>query len=90
MRRRACPKFLRQTFHEFADAARKWCPWSHAYYRLQRAGGMRHHAALRKLASRWIRILFRVWKTRTPYDPDRYLAALKNNHHPLLKYLVNN
>ena len=25
-RRYACPKYMRQTFHEFADHARKWCP----------------------------------------------------------------
>ena len=25
-RRRACPQFLKQTFHEFADQARPWCP----------------------------------------------------------------
>ena len=24
--RRACPKFLKQTFHEFADHSRRWCP----------------------------------------------------------------
>lgn len=27
-RRHACPKYLRQTFHEFADWARRYCPWS--------------------------------------------------------------
>ena len=79
-RRYACPKYLRQTFHEFADHARKWCPWSRAYYRLQRSRNMKHHAALRKLARRWIRILFRVWKDRKPYDAAAYLAkiAIKN------------
>ena len=86
-RRRGCPKYLRQTFHEFADAARKWCPWSKAYYRLLRARSMAHHAALRKLASRWIRILYQVWKTRTPYDPQRYLHSLRTKNHPLLQYL---
>ena len=65
-RRYACPKFLRQTFHEFADHARKWCPWSRAYYRLQRSNGMKHHAALRKLASRWIRILFAFGRIEHP------------------------
>jgi len=29
-RRYACPKFLRQTFHEFADSARLYCPWTKA------------------------------------------------------------
>ena len=43
-RRRACPKYLRQTFHEFADWARRYCPWSKARYRLLRDGGMKHNA----------------------------------------------
>lgn len=76
VRRYACNKFLRQTFHEFADHARSWCPWSKAYYQMQRARGMKHHAALRKLAHRWIRILFRVWLTRTEYQPQTYMQSM--------------
>lgn len=86
-KRLACPKYLRQTFHEFADQARKWCPWSRAYYRLQKSRGMKHHAALRKLAGKWIRILFRVWKTRTPYDPERYLKNLQKKHPAIIPFL---
>jgi len=89
IRRRACSRFLKQTFHEFADAARKWCPWSKAYYQLQRSRKMGHHAALRKLAKRWIRILYSVWKTRTPYDPERHLQRLYATKHPLLAFLPN-
>jgi len=86
-RRYACPKYLRQTFHEFADHARRWCPWSHAYYHYQRSRGMKHHAALRKLASRWIRILFRVWKSRTAYEPARYLAAMTHKNPAIIPFL---
>lgn len=86
-RRMACPKYLRQTFHEFADSARKWCPWSKAYYTMLKSKGMKHHAALRKLASRWIRILFKVWKTRTPYDANRYLACLERKNPAVLAFL---
>jgi len=86
-RRYACPKYLRQTFHEFADQARKWCPWSRAYYRYQRSRGMKHHAALRKLATRWIRILFRVWKNRTAYDPAAYLAIIKQKNPAMVPFL---
>ncbi|MDC0937122.1 hypothetical protein OAS39_12625 [Pirellulales bacterium] len=45
----ACPKYLRQTFHEFADSARMYYPWSKARYRLLRDRGMKHNAAVRKL-----------------------------------------
>ena len=88
-RRYACAKFLRQTFHEFAEAARKWCPWTKARYRMLRDGGMKHHAALRKLGRSWIRILFRVWKTRIPFDQDRYINGLKRRLPEIIPYLEN-
>lgn len=72
-----CNKFLRQTFHEFADHARKWSTWSKAFYDHLRARGHRHHAAVRSLAFKWIRILFRCWKNRQPYDEPRYLKQLQ-------------
>jgi transposase len=87
-RRYACPKFLRQTFHEFADSARLYCPWTKARYRLLRDRGTKHHAALRKLARSWIRILFRVWQTGTPFDCDRYIAKLKQRCPEIIPYLA--
>ena len=86
-RRYACPKFLRQTFHEFADSARIYCPWTKARYRMLRDRGMKHNAALRKLARSWIRILFRVWQTGTPFDCDRYIAQLKQRCPEITRYL---
>ncbi len=87
-RRYACPKFLRQTFHEFADRARQYCPWSKARYRMLRDRGMKHHAALRKIARSWIRILFRVWKTRVPFDCDHYITQLQKRCPEITPYLT--
>jgi transposase len=81
--RMACPKFLRQTFHEFADASRKKSCWAQAYYEQRRRQGASHHAAVRALAYKWIRILYRCWKTSTPYDESVYLQALRRRHSPL-------
>lgn len=86
-RRYACPKHLRQTFHEFAESARQWCPWTKARYRLLKEKGMKHHAILRKLARSWIRILFRVWKTRIPFNCDRYIENLKKRSPEIIPYL---
>lgn len=86
-RRWACPQFLRQTFHEFAEASRRYSTWAGAYYRQQRAAGKQHHATLRSLAFKWIRVLFRCWKTNTPYDEATYLEALRRRQAPLLAYL---
>jgi transposase len=79
-RRYACNKFLRQSFHEFADHARKHCDWARAFYQHKRTHGMRHHAAVRALAFKWIRIIFRCWKNHTPYDDERYTAALRRKN----------
>jgi transposase len=86
-KRLACPKFLRQTFHEFADQARKWSPWSRAFYRMKRAAGLKHHAAVRALAYKWIRIIFRLWKTNTVYSEAHYLQQLRAKHSPIVQFL---
>ena len=86
-RRRACSTFLRQTFHEFADHARKWSRWSGAYYQLLVSRGKKHQAAVRALAFKWTRILYRVWITRTRYDENRYLQHLKTHNSPILQFL---
>ena len=36
---------------------------------------MHRQAALRALAFKWIRILYRCWVDRVPYDEARYLLA---------------
>jgi transposase len=80
--RRACPLFLRQTFHEFAAHSVAKSQWARQFYDQQRERGKRHHAAVRSLAFRWIRVLFRCWKDRTPYDETRYLEALQRRRGP--------
>lgn len=86
-KRIACPKFLRQTFHEFADQARRWSAWSRAFYDLKKSQGMKHQAAVRALAFKWIRILFRLWKTRTTYSEAKYIENLKEKNSPILAFL---
>jgi transposase len=86
-RRLGCPKFLHQTFHEYADHSRFRSKWARAFYRMLRARGMRHHAAIRSLAFKWQRILFRCWKTRQPYDEAQHLRQLELRNSPLLAHL---
>ena len=85
----ACPKFLRQSFHEFAAQSVRSSLWAAAFYQYQRAHGKGHHAAVRALAYKWIRILFRCWKTRQPYNPKLYLSALLQRGSPYAS-AVNN
>jgi transposase len=79
-----CPRFQRQTFVEFAAASLPYCYWAKAYYEQQRARGSSRQAALRALAYKWIRILYRCWQNRTPYDEATYLSALKRRGSPLM------
>jgi transposase len=86
-RRWACPTFLLQTFHEFAHWSRSKCSWASAFYQQQRHAGKGHHAALRTLAFKWIRVLYRCWRDRTPYSEERYLENLRRRNAPLLAFL---
>ncbi len=81
--RLAAPTFLRQSFHEFAGLSIQKSAWARAYYDLQRERGKNHHAAVRALAFKWIRILYRCWQDRTPYDEGRYIHALIRRGSPL-------
>jgi transposase len=79
------PTFLRQTFVEWAGETIPRSFWAKAFYEQQRAKGLSRQAALRSLAFKWIRILFRCWQDRTPYDEAAYLLALQRSNSPLLK-----
>ncbi len=79
-----CPTFLRQTFVEWAAQTINKSFWAGLYYRQQRDKGCTYQAALRALAFKWIRILYRCWQTRTPYNETAYLKALRDHGSPLL------
>ena len=71
------PAFQRQTLVEWAGITVRYCPWAKAYYWKQRERQKGHSAILRSLAFKWLRILYRCWKDRTPYNDARYLEQLK-------------
>ena len=87
-RRWACPKFLRQSFHEFAGQSIRWSAWARAFYDQQRHRGNGHHAAVRSLAYRWIRIIYRCWQMRVPYCEETYCRALVRRQSPLARVLA--
>jgi transposase len=83
-----CPPCLRQTFVEGAGESIRHSFWARTYYQQQRDKGTSHQAAVRALAFKWIRILFRCWQNRTPYDASRYLNALQRRGSPLIHNLA--
>lgn len=83
----ACPKFLRQTFHEFARCSTRFSAWAQAYVRMRTAAGDRYHVILRALAFKWQRILFHCWKNRELYDEQRHLQQLRATGSKLVRFL---
>ena len=83
--RYSCPTFLRQSFVEWAGLSIRYSFWAKAYYEQQINKGKSHNVAIRSLAFKWIRIVFRCWKNRKPYDESTYLNALKKRGSPLLQ-----
>ena len=68
--RRACNLHLRHALHLFADLSRAQSPWAAVYYRQHRSRGHSHAQALRSLAQRWLKIIWRMWQDHTRYDAD--------------------
>ncbi len=62
-RRYRCPVFLKQTFHEYAQESVRHSRWAAAHYQQQRQKGAGHHAAVRSLAYKWQRIIWKCWQT---------------------------
>jgi transposase len=83
-----CPKFLRQTFVEWAAESTRHSFWAQVYYQQQRDNGKAHQAAVRALACKWLRILYRCWQDRTPYNESVYLNALHRRGSSLMQNLV--
>jgi transposase len=79
----ACSRFVRQTFHEWAACSIPQCEWARQYYHHQRAKNKSHHTAVRALAFKWMRILYRCWKDRQPYREDLYLTRVAERAVPL-------
>jgi transposase len=86
-RRYRCSEFFKQSFHEWAAESRFFSAWARAFYDMKRAAGMGHHAAVRALAYKWIRILWRCWQDRTVYQEQHYLEALRKAGSPIIAWM---
>jgi transposase len=84
----SCPKFLRQSFVEWAGESTRHSFWARAFYQHQRELGKTHQMAVRALAFKWIRILWRCWHDRKPYNETTYLMCLQDKGSPLLQYIA--
>ena len=76
----ACNKQLRYAVDWLAITSLRQSAWAKAYYQAQRARGHPHRQALRALGSKWIKILFVMWRDNVPYDEDHHLATIARQH----------
>jgi transposase len=70
------PLFLRQSFVEWAGQTVRYSKWAGLYYQNMIKKGKKHAVIIRALAFKWIRILWKCWTDKTPYDEARYLKQL--------------
>ncbi|SDL57131.1 IS110 family transposase [Tessaracoccus oleiagri] len=74
--RYAANRRLREATMWWAFNSIKLSPWAAAAFREARdQRGQRYHRALRGLAARWTRVLWRCWTNHEPYDPTRHGTA---------------
>jgi transposase len=76
------PAFLRQTFVEWAGQTVRFSAWARNYYQRMRQKGKTHAVVIRALAFKWIRVLWKCWQERTPYNEARYLKQLIHRKSP--------
>jgi len=71
--RRACNRNLRHAMFLLAQKSTAKSPWAKTYYDTLRDKGHSHPQALRCLGQRWLKIIWKMWQTRTSYDPETHL-----------------
>lgn len=73
----ACNHRLRQAITCLADNSRHANEWARSVYTDARKRGHDHPHAIRILARAWLRVIWRAWTDRTPYNPALHNAAQK-------------
>ena len=76
------PVFLRLSLVEWAGQTVVHSAWAKVDYERMQAKGKGHHVILRALAFKWVRVLWKCWQTRTPYDEAAYLRQLAHRKSP--------
>ena len=83
----ACQKDFRNTMFLFAFTTLRSSLWARAFYDRARARGKTHAQALRMLGAKWLKIIYRMWVDRRPYDERLYLASLIRHRSPLIAWM---
>jgi transposase len=79
--RTACCHELRKAMDDMARQSVKHSGWAAAYVEQQHARGRSAVRAYRALANRWLSIIWKLWKTRTPYDEQVHIRNRSHQGH---------
>ena len=81
--RQACDRDFRQVVQQWARLTLEVSPWAATYYHTVRPHCRTDNDAIRRLANRWLEILWRLWVDRKPYDEAFHLKqhTLRNQNH---------
>jgi len=71
--RRGCDHEFRQIIQQWAKMTIRVSPWAEAYYRSVRPHCDSENDAVRRLANRWLAIIWKLWQDRIPYDQNYHL-----------------
>jgi len=81
--RSACDREFRDIVQQWAMLTIEVSPWAEAYYKMALLRSHSSNDAIRRLANRWLAIVWRLWHDRKPYDQEFHLRqhALRMHKH---------
>jgi transposase len=80
--RRGCDKEFRRIAQQFARASIRQSGWALAYWRDVRPHCASNSDAYRRLANRWLAIIWKMWQDRKPYDETYHLRQRAQRRRP--------
>lgn len=81
--RNACNHAHRDTLQQFAVATIQKADWAFTYYQAARKRGHSKNSAFRRLANRWLGIIWHLWHNQATYDESYHLRQIHKHRQPV-------
>jgi len=81
--RHACDHEFRQIAQQWARCSLRKSVWAVAYWQQIRPRCASEHDAYRRLANRWLAVLWKLWQSQEPYDEAYHLQQRRQRSRPL-------
>ena len=80
--RRACDKEFRRIAQQFANSSARSVGWAAAYWHRVRPSCNSDSGAYRRLANRWLGIIWKLWQDGKPYDEGYHMRQRAERSRP--------